>query len=126
MTAESISIDRNHDEEELDIERRGGKNRDTFHSSMDGTLVPTSPKSTKLPEETMYPVPALPYFEHKSFVPSSMTYDPNNYSSSITDVCLSDDEDKTKTGQYLRCFDANTTTKTFTPQNKNENKLDHK
>lgn len=103
--------DNDEEDDELDTRRRGDKNRDTIHSSMDGTLVPTSPKSTKFPEETMYPVPTIPYYEPKTFIPSSNPYVPNNYSSSITDVSMCDDEEQTKSGHSLRHFQTNTSRK---------------
>ncbi|KAG2207187.1 hypothetical protein INT47_012240 [Mucor saturninus] len=112
ITIDSESVIRDDDdEEEMDTRRRGGRNRDTVHSSMDGTLVPTSPKSTKFPEDTMYPVPTIPYYEPKTFVPSSITFDPRNYSSSITDVGMGDDDEKTASGHSLRRFETSTTRK---------------
>ncbi|KAI7893732.1 uncharacterized protein EV154DRAFT_460519 [Mucor mucedo] len=112
MTIDSESVIRDDDdEEEMDSRRRGSRNRDTVHSSMDGTLVPTSPKSTKFPEETMYPVPTIPYYEPKTFVPSSITFDPKNYSSSITDVGMGDEDEKTASGHSLRRFETSTTRK---------------
>jgi hypothetical protein len=96
MTINSESIVKDcDDEEEIDTRRKGGKDIDTYYSSMDGTLVSTSPKSSKFPKETMYSVPNMPYLDHKIFVPSAFQFEStNNNLSSITDVGMSDDEDK--------------------------------
>jgi hypothetical protein len=77
------------DEEENDDASGRRHNRDTFYSSMDGTLVPQSPQ---LNDNEKYPVPNLPIFENKIFVPSSATAD-NSIAkriSNISDIDLSE------------------------------------
>lgn len=67
---------------------------------MDGTLVPTSPRPLQFSSEEKYSVPDLPLFEGKIFIPSgsmlegTQKYCISKYSSIITEVGASDDDDK--------------------------------
>ncbi|GAA5812543.1 hypothetical protein MFLAVUS_006000 [Mucor flavus] len=106
LTVESGYIEKHLDDDEEEVgTRRNEENRDTYYSSMDGTLVPTSPRSPQFPSEGKYPVPELPPFEGK-FIPSGIEpegtqkYGISKYSSSITEVGAIDDDDKQKQMVY--------------------------
>lgn len=104
MTSITHQRARDDDEEKLTAQQSHEK-RDTYYSSLDGTLVPASPRSIKYLAaggEEKNKVPDLPSFEGKSTYPSpnpaledNQKYGISKFSSSLTEVGgMSDDEEK--------------------------------
>lgn len=95
---ERDALDNQNNDDTSTIESFGGKkdeeddepsgrryNRDTFYSSMDGTLVPQSPKFN---DDEKYPVPSLPNLEHRIFVASSVENNTKTQQHTNTSNCI--------------------------------------